>query len=209
MSIGNNRYFKICLKTGVMKRLISNIFLISVLSGNFIFSQDEDKPGNLALNGYITNMQSVTYENLSDLWLTENLLHNRLNFNWYISDKLTFSLQLRNRFIYGDMIRLDQLLKEVDDQMDGDSVSGFPSILGIDPDNLNSGMSGYGNYVDNINSDNGIVDLSFNIAEGKTYLINFFLDRMWLQYTSGNLEIKAGRQRINWGQTFAWYNFRV
>lgn len=187
-----------------MQRLIITTFLIYLLSFNFIFGQDEDKLRNLSLNGYVSNMQSVMYENLNDLWLTENLLHNRLNFHWYISDNLTFSLQFRNRFIYGDMIRLDQLLKEVDDQMDGDSVSDFFSAFGINPDNLSSGTAGYGNYVDNINGDNGTVDLSFNIAEGKTYLINFFLDRLWLQYTSGNLEIKAGRQRINWGQTFVW-----
>ncbi len=187
-----------------MKCLFSKILMISLLSINLAFSQDEDKQQNLTLNGYISNMQSVMYENLNDLWINENLLHNRSNFNWYISDKLTFSMQFRNRFIYGDMIRLDQLLKEIDDQSNGDSLSGFPSFFGIDSDNLSSGMSGYGNYVDNINSDNGVVDLSFNLAEGKTYLINFFLDRIWLQYTSGNLEIKAGRQRINWGQTFAW-----
>ncbi len=187
-----------------MKRLISKIILIYLISGNFIFAQDEDKPPKITLNGYISNMQSVMYENLNDLWLTENLIHNRLNFNWYISDKLTFSLQFRNRFIYGDIIRMDQLLEELDDQMDGDSLSEFFSVFGINPDNLNSGMGGYGNYVDNIDSDNGIVDLSFNVADGKTYLVNLFLDRLWLQYTSGNLEIKAGRQRINWGQTFVW-----
>lgn len=184
-----------------MKNVIFRIIIISIFASNLVLGQDDEKQRNMTLNGYVTNMQSAMYEDLNDLWLTENLLHNRLNFKWYLGDKLTFSVQFRNRFIYGDMIRLDQLLKELDSQTDSDFISGFPSIFG---DNLSSGISGYGSYVDNINSDNGFVDLSLNIAEGKTYLINFFLDRVWMQYTTGNLEIKAGRQRINWGQTFAW-----
>ena len=187
-----------------MKWLASNILLISILFGNLGFSQDNKKPRNWELNGYISNMQSVMYENLNDLWLTENLLHNRLNFSWHISDKLTFSVQFRNRFIYGDLIRFDQLLKDIEDQLDGDTTSSIKSLFGIDPDNLSQGLTGFSDYVDQIDSDNGIADLSLMIAKGNTYLLNMFFDRIWIQYTIDNLEITAGRQRINWGQTFVW-----
>ena len=187
-----------------MKWLACKIMLFSMLFGNLGFAQDDQKIRNWELNGYISNMQSVMYENLNDLWLTENLLHNRINFRWNISDKLTFSIQFRNRFIYGDLIRFDQLLKDIDDQLDGDTTSSITSLFGIDPGNLNSGLAGFNNYVDQIDSDNGIADLSLMIAKGKTYLLNVFFDRFWFQYTIGNLEITAGRQRINWGQTFVW-----
>jgi hypothetical protein len=167
-------------------------------------SQEEEETRNWELNGYISNMQSVIYEDLDDLWLTESLLHNRLNFRWNISDKLTFTVQFRNRFIYGDLVRLDQLMKDIEDQFQGDTASGILSLFGIDPGSMNNGLTGFNNYVDQINSDNGIADLSFLVAKGKSFLLNMFFDRLWFQYTINNLEIKAGRQRINWGQTFVW-----
>lgn len=52
--------------------------------------------------------------------------------------------------------------------------------------------------------DNGLVDLSFNIASGKSYLLNTTFDRLYASYQMEKLVITAGRQRINWGQTFAW-----
>lgn len=39
---------------------------------------------------------------------------------------------------------------------------------------------------------------------GSNYLMSLSADRLWGQYTNNNLEITLGRQRINWGQTFAW-----
>ncbi|UCH13856.1 MAG: hypothetical protein JSV22_12210 [Bacteroidales bacterium] len=187
-----------------MKWSASYILLLFILSWNPGFSQDDKKPRNWELNGYVSNMQSVMYENLNDLWLTENLLHNRLNFNWHISEKLTFSLQFRNRFIYGDLIRFDQLLKDIEDQLDGDTASSITSLFGMDPGGAGQGLTGFSNYVDQIDSDNGITDLSIMIAKGNSYLLNMFFDRLWIQYTIDNLEITAGRQRINWGQTFVW-----
>jgi hypothetical protein len=187
-----------------MKWLTGKILLFSMLFCNLGFAQDDQKIRNWELNGYISNMQSVMYENLNDLWLTENLLHNRLNFRWNISDKLAFSIELRNRFIYGDLIRFDQLLKDIEDQLDIDTTSSITSLFGIDPLNMNSGLTGFYNYVEQIDGDNGIADLSLLLAKGKNYLLNVFFDRLWFQYTIGNLEITAGRQRINWGQTFVW-----
>jgi hypothetical protein len=42
------------------------------------------------------------------------------------------------------------------------------------------------------------------LGDSAAYLLTTAIDRLWLQFTFGNLEIKAGRQRINWGQTFVW-----
>jgi len=30
------------------------------------------------------------------------------------------------------------------------------------------------------------------------------VDRMWVDYTAGKFQVRAGRQRINWGQTLVW-----
>ncbi|HEY9124490.1 MAG TPA: hypothetical protein VIO15_09120 [Bacteroidales bacterium] len=52
--------------------------------------------------------------------------------------------------------------------------------------------------------DNGIIDLSLNVASGKSYLLNANFDRLYVSYQIKKLVVTAGRQRINWGQTFAW-----
>jgi len=37
-----------------------------------------------------------------------------------------------------------------------------------------------------------------------SFMWSVMIDRAWLELSLGNLVIKAGRQRINWGQTFVW-----
>lgn len=59
-------------------------------------------------------------------------------------------------------------------------------------------------YAITLDADNGWMDLSTNISEGKSYLLNASIDRLYADYQSGSLQITLGRQRINWGQTFVW-----
>lgn len=59
-------------------------------------------------------------------------------------------------------------------------------------------------YADMIGKSDGWADLSFNIFTGDYYVLNSSIDRLWIQFTSGNFEATAGRQRINWGQTLVW-----
>jgi len=55
-----------------------------------------------------------------------------------------------------------------------------------------------------LESDMGVTDLSWNALSGRSYVLNSAVDRFWVKYASGRLEITAGRQRINWGQTNVW-----
>lgn len=59
-------------------------------------------------------------------------------------------------------------------------------------------------YADLIASDDGLVDLSWNLADGDKYFINTAIDRLYIDYTIGNWQIRAGRQRINWGINLVW-----
>ena len=63
-------------------------------------------------------------------------------------------------------------------------------------------------YAEGLDGDQGWLDLSFvsdgELGDSAGYVLTSMVDRLWLQFTFGNLEIKAGRQRINWGQTFVW-----
>ena len=57
---------------------------------------------------------------------------------------------------------------------------------------------------DEINADNGAVDLSWNIFEKKNTILNTSLDRLYFTFEKNKISLKFGRQRINWGQTFVW-----
>jgi len=59
-------------------------------------------------------------------------------------------------------------------------------------------------YKDLIGQDNGIVDMSFNIADGQSYLLNTTIDRLYLEYNKNDWLVQFGRHRINWGQNLVW-----
>jgi len=60
------------------------------------------------------------------------------------------------------------------------------------------------NYSSSISADNGLIDLSWNIVEEKSVILNTNIDRAFITFEKGNLNITAGRQRINWAKTFVW-----
>ena len=137
-----------------------------IVCSHQLTGQDNESP--LALNGYLTNMQSVMFEDVNQDWIIDNLIHNRLNLYWYPGEHFNASVQLRNRFMFGETIK---------------------NIPG---------------YADAIGKSDGWVDLSFNLLSGESYVLNSTIDRVWVQFTTGSFVATAGRQRINWGQTFVW-----
>lgn len=120
------------------------------------------------MNGYVSNMQSVMFEEIDDFWFSENLFHNRLNFKYYATDNLVFDLEIRTRFIYGDFVKI---------------------------------IPGYSDFV---NSDAGYVNLSCLIADKPSFLLHTSIDRLYLDYSIGQFQIRLGRQRINWAQNLVW-----
>ncbi len=151
-----------------MIKVVKNILFVSLLL-SAISSYAQEEPGKLELNGYLSNLQSVmvTGSYRSD-WISDNLFHNRLNFSWYPAESIKFSLQMRNRLMYGETVKLS-------------------------PD--------FGKAWD---SDMGFCDLSFNLFNERSFILNSAIDRLNFQYTYKKLTLTAGRQRINWGQTFVW-----
>lgn len=59
-------------------------------------------------------------------------------------------------------------------------------------------------YANMIETDNGLIDLSWNLVEKDNYFINTAIDRLYMDYTFGNWQLRAGRQRINWGINLVW-----
>jgi hypothetical protein len=60
-------------------------------------------------------------------------------------------------------------------------------------------------YADDVGSDNGYLDfLTFTVADNASMILVSTFDRMNIEYNRGKFAITAGRQRINWGQSFVW-----
>lgn len=65
------------------------------------------KPKNWALNGYLKHLPSVSFvQQPQSSMIQSNLIHNRLNFNWYISSSFTFKAALRTRVFFGEQVKL-------------------------------------------------------------------------------------------------------
>lgn len=59
-------------------------------------------------------------------------------------------------------------------------------------------------YSELAGSDDGLVDLSWNIVSKQSFLLNTSVDRLWADFNYGKFQARVGRQRINWGQTMVW-----
>lgn len=68
-------------------------------------NDDKVKRQNTSLSGYVSNIYSLRSLLPEAGWLNDNLIHNRLDFNWFISPNLTFSAGMRNRVVTGEMIK--------------------------------------------------------------------------------------------------------
>ena len=155
------------------KRLPLACLLVSLLlflASNSV-AQDsvvEKREKSWSFNGYVKDMQTVIIHKIDEPWITDNLIHNRLNFKWNISKSFTFCLEERNRFYWGDLIAVSPQ---------------YPGFIAYD---------------------NGLINMSWNIFDGKSYVLNVAIDRLWLDYTKNKFQVTLGRQRINWSQTNVW-----
>jgi len=67
---------------------------------------------------------------------------------------------------------------------------------------LNPAIPGFSDLIDGANDD--FFDLSWSIVDERSWLFHVMIDRAFLQWNNDLWEIKAGRQRINWGVNLVW-----
>ena len=101
-----------------IKILIVMLFFGFAFMLNTAYSQEE-KPRNWTLNGYVKYMQTISFTDIDKDWITDNLIHNRLNFNWYITNDLQFSAQMRNRIYYGETVNVFPQYSDIISQENG------------------------------------------------------------------------------------------
>jgi hypothetical protein len=145
------------------------LFFLCLLTPKQAFVQES----KITLNGYVKDLQMYYSPEIflpgappDDLW--SNTLHNRLNFKWYTSSKLTTVVEVRNRLIFGNLVK------------------DFPI------------------YKSTVDVDNGLVDLSWTLAQDNSWFLHSMIDRAYLDYSSGKWQVKLGRQRVNWGVNLVW-----
>lgn len=148
----------------MIKKIIIILFLSLFCDG--LFSQDQAK--RVVVNGYVSTMVSSMFDTLSGPFINDNLIHNRLNFKGYVSEKVTMALELRNRLFIGDMVRAGNT---------------YSSMIGMDQ---------------------GLVDMSWNILNERSFFFNTAIDRLWVDFNFNKVQATIGRQRINWGQALIW-----
>lgn len=83
-----------------MNKVLLILLLLLLFSG-----RDANAQCGASFNGYVSGMQQTMFEDIGGNWVNDNLIHNRLNFKTYFGSRLTFSLELRNRFIYGETVK--------------------------------------------------------------------------------------------------------
>lgn len=59
-------------------------------------------------------------------------------------------------------------------------------------------------YSEMIGMDQGFTDMSWNVINENSFLLNTTVDRLWFDINAGKTQLRIGRQRINWGQTLVW-----
>lgn len=60
------------------------------------------------------------------------------------------------------------------------------------------------NFPEQLDQTNDYFDLSLHSKGGRNILFHTMIDRFYLEWLKGDWEIRAGRQRINWGLSLAW-----
>ncbi len=83
-----------------MKRIFFTIMLFFIVMHNLIAQENKKQ---FEISGYVNDMPSVIMQSPDNEWLWENLIHNRLNFDWQINTNWRIDAGMRNRLMIGNI----------------------------------------------------------------------------------------------------------
>lgn len=158
-----------------MKRLL----LLIALGASLAQLPAQGDTRNWTLSGYLKNMQTLlffneAYPDLSQGQLVDTFFQDNL-----IHNRLNFRWYPADKWT----VRADLRTRVF-----------YGSFVQASP--------GYGDQVDDVNND--YFDLSHVILNEEAWVMHTMLDRLYLEYVNDKLEIRLGRQRINWGISTVW-----
>ncbi len=88
---------------------------IPVLAGENGDSTATAGVSHWSFGGYIKDLQSVQFTDISKHWGLDNIIHNREDLRWFPNSKLKFHIGLRNRLFYGESVPLYSASGYLDD----------------------------------------------------------------------------------------------
>ena len=84
------------------------------------YSQEVDKPKDWSLNGYTKYLHSVFYQRAADEYFTDQLIHNRIKFKWFVNEKWSLRAELRSRIFFGDVVQANPIYADFVEQGNND-----------------------------------------------------------------------------------------
>lgn len=145
------------------------LIIISLVNIYFCNAQDTTVvTRNWSLNGYVKNLESLTFDKSFKNNISGSLLHNRLNFKWKPSTNITATVEIRNRIFWGEEVK---------------SIPEFEQQIRNDIEAVNMQKA----WINN---------------PGMVFHTN--VERLNIEYRHSKWNLRAGRQRINWGITTTW-----
>lgn len=134
-----------------------------------VYAQDStSRARTFTINGYIKDLQSLSFNKDFSQLISGNLIHNRLNFKWKPSATLAATAEFRTRLIWGEEVK---------------QTPGFASFLKDKNERFN---------LQNVWIENQSLVLLTNT------------ERLYAEYRKDKVNLRIGRQRINWGITTTW-----
>jgi len=89
-----------------MNRIVAILNILVWTGSAEIFAQDSIEPEKKwELNGYIKNLESISFDKNINNGISGNLIHNRLNGKWKPSTKITATVEFRNRLFWGEEVK--------------------------------------------------------------------------------------------------------
>lgn len=87
-----------------MKRTYLLCFLLAVCS-HLIAQDSSQAPKKFTINGYLKNLQHISFDKNFKEPVSGNFLHNRLNIKWKPSSFFTVAAEFRNRLFWGENVK--------------------------------------------------------------------------------------------------------
>ena len=155
------------------------LLLLAFSHFTLLKAQDAPAEKKWELNGYVKNLQTLlffndAYPDLQQQRLVDTFLQDNL-----LHNRLNFKWYPNDHWTFYAEARNRVFF--------GDLVKATPD---------------YGALIDDANND--YFDLSAVLLDKNGWVVHTMLDRLYLEYVSGNWEIRMGRQRINWGISTVW-----
>lgn len=159
--------------------LMKSIITAALLVICFALKAQDNTTKNYYVSGYLKQMQTLlffneAYPDFQQGKLVDTFLQDNL-----IHSRLNFDWQMN------DALRLRADLR---------TRIFYGDLVRATPD--------YGGLIDDVNND--YLDLSVVLLNENAWAIHSMLDRLYLEYINNNLEVRLGRQRINWGINTVW-----